>query len=127
MRKPLAEWVGNSVRAHRTAHGLSQTRVASDAGCSVTTVQRLEASAATNVETLVRVCQAIGVQPSDVLRHAEQAYAGESADVLETERAKEIRHEARMKRLDALLDALDGVCENFDGLRAMVRAAVSEE
>lgn len=122
-KKPMEEWIAASLKAHREARGMTQDELVEASGVSSTCLGRVERVGNASLTTLVALCAGMGVRLSDVIRRAEQAAdRGDTVALSNT-----LTAQARVERMKALLDVLDGVCDNFDGLRAMVRAAVSEE
>lgn len=57
----LLEAVGRRLQKHRLAQNHTQAALAAEAGVSLPTVQRLEAGAAVQVESLFRVLRALGL------------------------------------------------------------------
>ncbi|MFD8385204.1 helix-turn-helix domain-containing protein [Streptomyces sp. NPDC059679] len=56
--------LGDNVRAHRRAAGMSQEQLAHDAGLSVSVIRKIEQGGQARVETLHNVAQALGVSTS---------------------------------------------------------------
>ena len=63
---------GEAFRATREEKGISQEKVSQDAACDRTTVSLIERGlVSTKLETIVKMCKAIGVPPSRVVRRME--------------------------------------------------------
>jgi XRE family transcriptional regulator, regulator of sulfur utilization len=65
---------GEAFRAIREERGISQERVSHDANCDRTTVSLIERGlVSTKLETIVKMCKAIGAFPSTVMRRMEKS------------------------------------------------------
>ena len=62
--------LGAAIAMERERCDLSVAELAAEAGCSPTIVRRIEAGALPSVRTLLALCDALGVQASDLLREA---------------------------------------------------------
>jgi transcriptional regulator with XRE-family HTH domain len=65
---------GQAFRTLRTERRISQERVSSEAECDRTTVSLIERGLVSpKLETIVKICRAIRVFPSDVMRRMEKS------------------------------------------------------
>jgi len=65
------ERLGQSLRSYREAQNLTQTQVAVWAGLNRTSISDFETGASCmSIHSLVRVADAIGADPSDIIRDA---------------------------------------------------------
>jgi XRE family transcriptional regulator, regulator of sulfur utilization len=65
---------GQAFRATREEKGISQERVSEYANCDRTTVSLIERGlVSTKLETIVKMCRAIGALPSTVMRRMEKS------------------------------------------------------
>jgi transcriptional regulator with XRE-family HTH domain len=65
---------GQAFRAVRQEQGVSQERVSQEAGCDRTTVSLIERGlVSSKLETIVKMCKAIGVFPSTVMGRMEKS------------------------------------------------------
>jgi transcriptional regulator with XRE-family HTH domain len=65
---------GQAFRTLREKRGISQERVASESDCDRTTVSLIERGlVSTKLGTIVKMCAAIGILPSEVMRLMEKS------------------------------------------------------
>jgi transcriptional regulator with XRE-family HTH domain len=65
---------GEAFRAIREERGISQEKLSQDANCDRTTVSLIERGlVSTKLETIVKMCKAIGAFPSTVMRRMEKS------------------------------------------------------
>jgi transcriptional regulator with XRE-family HTH domain len=65
---------GQAFRTLRSKRGISQERVSFEAGCDRTTVSLIERGLVSpKLGTIVKMCKAISVFPSDVIRRMEKS------------------------------------------------------
>jgi transcriptional regulator with XRE-family HTH domain len=65
---------GEAFRAIRKEKGVSQEQVSQDANCDRTTVSLIERGlVSSKLETIVKMCKAIGAFPSTVIRRMEKS------------------------------------------------------
>ncbi len=65
---------GQAFRACRKERGISQERVSFEAGCDRTTISLIERGlVSSKLETIVKICKAISVSPSIVIRRMERS------------------------------------------------------
>lgn len=65
---------GQAFQSVRKALGISQEKVAFEAGCDRTTISLIERGLVSpRLHTLVEICRVIGARPSEVLRRMEQS------------------------------------------------------
>lgn len=90
--------VGSRVRARRLAANFTQAELAARAGCSLSSVRRLEAQGQATLELLVRVAQAL-----HALDGFEALFALPQASIAQMERAQQVqtRQRARSKATPA--------------------------
>lgn len=67
--------LGDTIRRHRLAAGLSQERLALQAGVDRTSVSNIERDLKSpTVDTLIRLCRVMNARPSEILAEIEDSY-----------------------------------------------------
>ena len=67
--------LGDTIRRHRLAAGLSQERLALQAGVDRTSVSNIERDLKSpTVDMLIRLCRVMNARPSEILAEIEDSY-----------------------------------------------------
>lgn len=100
--------IGNRLLAARKRLGMTQAEVAERAGLSDRTYADIErGNANMRVETLLRICQALGVAPDDLLVERDTAPAlSESELIQRLSLCSPQQQETALRLLDVYLDSL---------------------
>jgi len=81
--------IRGELREHRTSLGLSMNRLAEESGLSQQTISYLERGLRQpSLESLARICDALGIPLSDFIRQAEEKCIANSSDTEGTQTKK---------------------------------------
>lgn len=104
----LKELFGDCVRAHRAAKGVSQAKLADDAGISEVWLRRIErGDASPSFETVSSLATALNVEPAELFGGAPAAKGRAGTAFASLVRRLSGRSEAELRRFAKMIEFLD--------------------
>ncbi|MBB5373354.1 helix-turn-helix domain-containing protein [Acidocella aromatica] len=112
---PIAQRIGDVIRRHRKAHGLTLSQLAAGAGLSSANLSRIEnGSVTSSFESLERICQAVGLSLADLFAEVSEP-KGQARLVRAEEQMEVIRSGTSHGHMYKLIAYQRGPGRSFEG------------